>query len=335
MMQSNEEKFERQQSCWALFNERFPSDEDCLDELVKRRIEWMVHCPDCGNLNFEKQYFGRILLCLCCGLFLRTFVGTLFERMRRPRAWLAALWFLEHGVTISSSAFAKLMGIAQSTALVIFKKLSHVIKNTMENLPNAPFSHFESVICRRSTDTPRGMHPRAEENEMLHHAQAEEESNQSVLNSLEPIERIVYECLSETTQRNEDELLEMTGLEEFGQFSAALIMLEIKGLAKRLFPSNYVRVKPILLAATAKEKCRTDVRELFLGTVRSTFHGISRKCLQYYLAMFFWCFSARQHWNRGKLLKACFNSAPVRYSEILHYASPVKLRVPKRITVRA
>ena len=64
----------------------------------------------------------------------------------------------------------------------------------------------------------------------------------------------------------------------------------------------------------------------FLGLISNEFHGISKKCLQLYLASF-WCSLDRSRWAPGALLKACLSHAPIRYQQILNFVSPSRVMI--------
>jgi hypothetical protein len=72
---------------------------------------------------------------------------------------------MEHGVSISSSRFHKLAGVAYSTALSIFQKLTLVIESHM-NGASVPSALFAPVLAKRSRETPARAHPLAEEEEL-------------------------------------------------------------------------------------------------------------------------------------------------------------------------
>jgi hypothetical protein len=64
----------------------------------------------------------------------------------------------------------------------------------------------------------------------------------------------------------------------------------------------------------------------FLGLISNEFHGISKKCLQLYLASF-WCSLDRSRWAPGVLLRACLSHAPIRYQQILNFVSPSRVMI--------
>ncbi|HEY9867964.1 MAG TPA: hypothetical protein V6D08_02050 [Candidatus Obscuribacterales bacterium] len=92
--------------------------------------------------------------------------GTFFDHMRTPRAWMAAMWLIGHGVLISSVAFHKLVGITQSSAHNLLTKIRMAIQSEMPHDCLAISSRvFSEIFTQRSRQTPARSHPRAEQEE--------------------------------------------------------------------------------------------------------------------------------------------------------------------------
>jgi len=139
-----------------------------MEEMYRRaNEEGMIECRNCGNAGIEKNYGDRIITCIKCKKKRSLTAGTFFERMRLARPWLAAIWLMEHGVSLSSSKFQKLVGIAYSSAWNIFKKLTSVIQIQMGEAAVSVSSFlFSSLICKRSRETPARAHPIAEQEQI-------------------------------------------------------------------------------------------------------------------------------------------------------------------------
>ncbi len=150
---------------WTRFNTEFPTEEDCLEELYRRAAqEHLLKCRNCGNADILKNYGERVINCRQCKKETWLTAGTFFNRIKHARPWVAAIWLMEHGISLSSSKFQKLVGIAYSSALNIFKKLTTVIQGQMgEDGLVVPSSLFSILFCKRSRETPARAHPIAEE----------------------------------------------------------------------------------------------------------------------------------------------------------------------------
>jgi len=95
--------------------------------------------------------------------------GTFFHRVRKLRAWFAAIWFSENGALICSTTFSKFLRVAQSSALHIVKSIRGAIdlycsENVDSRLP-VNTVHFIELFDRRSILTYRLMPPYLEEQE--------------------------------------------------------------------------------------------------------------------------------------------------------------------------
>jgi hypothetical protein len=132
----------------------------------------------------------------------------------------------------------------------------------------------------------------------------------------------VYECLG-STPIDADGLLEHLN-RPIEELNASLTLLELDGLAERVNGNCY-----ILSRNATREKVNLLTYEpessllvaAILDFICSKFHGISRKYLQFYVALH-WYYSAKSRWPRGSLLEACCRFRPVKYAEILAYVSP-------------
>lgn len=63
-----------------------------------------------------------------------------------------------------------------------------------------------------------------------------------------------------------------------------------------------------------------------IAYIRTYFHGVSRKCLQLYLASF-WCHFDRVRWSQGAILLACLEHPPISYESIVQYVSPPAVNI--------
>ncbi|MFA6209326.1 MAG: hypothetical protein WC714_07885 [Candidatus Obscuribacterales bacterium] len=64
----------------------------------------------------------------------------------------------------------------------------------------------------------------------------------------------------------------------------------------------------------------------FVGLISHEFHGISRKCLQLYLASY-WCIFDRVRWGPGVLLRACLRHTPISYEQVLNFVSAPRVMI--------
>lgn len=265
---------------WEQFNSKFPTETCCIEELYRRICsDGEIKCTYCGNTQAESSHSDRVIRCGSCRKEIWLTAGTFFHRIRYVRAWLAAIFFMEQGVIISSSRFHKLVGIAYSSAWTIFMKLATLIESQLaEDASCLPSALFERLFCKRSRETPARKEPIAEQEEI--EKLTKEESVESVDNNKPtPLLRVAgrNEYFSETNcqldtktvSQNEKELGKVSLGTEFNQvenavyeiltdepvqfdelcartgmraekLSAALTMLELAELAERLPGDRYV-----------------------------------------------------------------------------------------------
>ncbi|MBA4075335.1 MAG: hypothetical protein C0508_09845 [Cyanobacteria bacterium PR.023] len=148
---------------WKAFRKAVRSDSAAADMIYRSlRADRRIKCS-CSKPKIKRKRGTRFYVCLGCKSKYWFTSGTLFEGAYRLRAWLAAVWFKERGVAISSSALAVLLDIAQSTALNIQKKVSLVIYRQMDDdAPVFSVARLVAAIIKRSKDSPASCHPRAE-----------------------------------------------------------------------------------------------------------------------------------------------------------------------------
>ncbi|MDP3507600.1 MAG: hypothetical protein Q8T09_06385 [Candidatus Melainabacteria bacterium] len=148
---------------WKAFQQAVKNDNAAADMIYRSlRSDGRIKCS-CSKPKITRKRGQRFYLCMNCKKKYWFTSGTLFEGACRLRAWLAAVWFKESGVAISSSALAKLLDIAQSTALNMQKKVSLVLYRQMDdNTSSLSIERLIDSIIKRSKDTPASCHPSAE-----------------------------------------------------------------------------------------------------------------------------------------------------------------------------
>ena len=340
---------------WKQFTDEFPTEEACVHELYMRVYNHCIKCLECGSKKTIKLNNSRVIICNDCKKESHTLSSTFFHGIRRAQSWLGAIWFMEHGVRVSASGFARLADIVSSTAQGIFKKLSLVVVSKMSELPEIASGEFVFTFCKRSRMTPAGEHPIAEQSEIEREYSADLELRVDAASAdskshlqkskfkdgkskelcplaaedeLSDLERKVYEALS-TEPTLLDILCQRTAMDA-GKLIAALVMLELKGLVKPGFGNRYSLSNlpgfpgPPPASACSGQQAKAMICS-FVDFVRSTFQGISRKHLQNYLG-WYWCIVDRKRWKPGSLLKECCGFRRISCKEILEYVSPVMVK---------
>jgi len=252
----------------------------------------------------------------------------------------------------------KLVGVAYATAFSILKKITVAAQNAMQEHSTVQVSSslFVAVFTRRSRETPRRQRPVTEEGTIdgvgdqaasqrepfvplcgdlspdPDNLDAVELDQAEVRKIAEPtiedqVERAIFECLSHKPVTY-DALCEKLSFTA-GELSAALTLLELSGLAKRLPGEQYLRSAPAAAVTTGDDSFEGPHRKLvdrIVDYIRNNFGGISRKYLQNYLWMH-WCQAKEKKRKENSLLNLCLNFRSVSHNEILDYVSPRSVQV--------
>jgi hypothetical protein len=338
-------------SLWQQFNSKFPTEEDCVAELSRQLFyPHGARCPNCLSQDIILRQFGRIFKCGYCKKTTWVTARTFFERIRSARPWLGAMWLMDHGLSFSALRFHKLAGIAYSSALNMLKKLRMVIQKQIESTSIAvPSAFFTQSMRKRSRETPARGHPVAEQEEL--ERQSLDDASMSASSGVpvqEPVgvselcglEKELYEILP-TEPADFDSLCELSGRDP-GELSAALLLLELRGLARCMLGNLCVRAAPAEQQDAGESAGGGDSVEKWTKTLVAgvivhldvTFRGISRKYLQNYLAAY-WCHVDRTRWYPGSLLEECCRSHAISYRMLLACVSPLLVMLPSCSLVNA
>jgi hypothetical protein len=332
------------------FLKDFCSDEVCLEFLFRRALKkGQLRCRHCGSRHLHRLPETRRAKCSDCNNSTWFTVGTIFERVRHVQWWCFAIWLMERGYMPSSSGFAKITGIAQSTALNILQKLRIIVANQMyERSVGVGCQEFRLVVRKRSQLTVAGAHPISElqeQDDLASSAETKESSSSTGIKSDQALgEFPLYKgslgqvrgeelsstrsedeqlVLSVVTQKPVDlgQIIELTGL-PVSKVSAILTMLELSEDVVRLFGDRYKlrvldeKVEVSNLSASLKA-CIEEAIDLIIDS----FHGVSRMKLQLYLGAV-WCCLDRTIWCQDSLFGLCWGSLPISDKEVRDYLSP-------------
>lgn len=351
------------------FKRKFPTDESLIAEVEKIcKKKGPKKCAHCGGFNIIKMPEHRNFKCKDCFLYTWITAGTFFHGVNKLFPWVLAIHMWEARIFISSSRFHRLVGVAQSTALIILKKIATVVQASYEDEKSViPTSEFGKIYCKRSDETPAQQHPRAEQTRLdariarearragqqeldeqfedqedQEEEEEEEESGREDRNkdalvndeqsrrSLNSVERAVYDLIG-FEQIHHDEIFTALNY-PLHEVSAALAILEIYQYAKRLSGDFFVRVDDEELARNQEARNILDASktsfEAISHFIAVIHHGISRKHIQKYVAEF-WCFFDHDNWKRGGLLSACARHKGLTERMVTEDVSPAFVTVPE------
>ncbi len=329
---------------FARFYERFPNDADRMEVICRAASPNGIKCK-CGSLVTNRKYGERTARCHSCKKKVSATADTFFHGVKKATAHCCAIFVIGEGLAISANDFSKRVKVATSSGSVILHEVSAAIVNVM----NDEVEMLSAILCepvgKRSKETPAREHPKAEQADAEKRAAerskaASSASPQDLLQRMSEstqsksaipeneIEKQIYELLSaQPTQF--DALCKHFKLPQ-SELLAALTMLELSGFVKALSGnrfeilrkdvSNSIQQPSFPISTNNKEA------KIFFQFVYETFHRVSRKYLQRYLARY-WCFIDRKRWQFESLLELCGRSARKSYEQLTGYVTPLSVKV--------
>lgn len=307
-------------------------------------------CIKCFNHEFVRCDDKRQIQCLSCRCKQSFATGTFLEGTRRSSTleYLFLVTLLEEDFQINAREFERHSKVVYSTSADMFKKCAIVIDKSMDELENVLPMHcmeISKVVVRRSSETPAGKHPRAEQKPPL------------------PAQRLAPETFSkEITMRDTGEVRTYVfpkGLEEsfdglsqdhlelfatiaetpchfddlvpppgYGFLDLSLLesTLEVVGLvsSRQSFLQRNPETIPTskVIGADLDERLKKDL----LGYIWDGFGGVSQKASQLYLALH-WFKNDRQFWTKGKLLDKLISYGKITSRDVRNYTSAQMLSV--------
>lgn len=119
------------------FFRRFPTDDSCLDHLMKVRYGESLDCPKCGKHGkFHRLHKRPVYSCQWCGHQISPMEGTPFARTRTPlQKWFYAMYLFttsRHGVP--AKELQRQLGVTYKTAW----RMGHELRKHMANIDGDP-----------------------------------------------------------------------------------------------------------------------------------------------------------------------------------------------------
>ena len=130
------------------FQDRFRSEEDCLEYI--RRIRWPKGfvCPNCGHDFGYELNERRLFQCGVCKRQTSVTAGTIFHKTRTPlRHWFWMIYQIAQDKGgASASKLARQLGGFQSTVWNQLQKLRHAMERRDEEITLAGFIELDEAI---------------------------------------------------------------------------------------------------------------------------------------------------------------------------------------------
>ena len=323
------------EDCFRAFNRAYPTEDDCMVALIEAaafdansgRLESsgtsLYSCRACGRDDVEKINRGRAVKCLSCGKKTWLTAGTFFEKIRSARPYLACIWFLSHGISVSSETFHLLIGVAQSTAWNIARKVSMVLEDRLMNIESVvPAVEFYPAIRKRSIDTPARQSPKIDLTANDSDASLSFPDNRSQFTTdlnIGAHEASVLSVLSQVPA-HVDEIAQACNI-PVHQVLSAMTMLELEGLVQRLPGERYVSTVSKSRPANFIERTPEVVSLIgtFIEFFDDVYIGISGRYLQSCVARA-WVLALNRLWPLKRLISLISSSGPLKMAQILETA---------------
>lgn len=321
------------------FEAEFPNEEDNVEALVEVvQKKQGISCEFCASVHLIRKYGAKKYRCAQCLRIGWVFAGTFFEKMRKAKLWHAAIWLTERKIVFNAWQLHILCKVAYSSALMVLKKIAKVIHTQMIEVADwIPSAAFMSVFCKRSKETPKGEHPIYEEIHINEAEKANSEGELQLENDAETkfpdtigVEREIYELVSDIPIHI-DQICHDLPKVPTGDILAGLTFLQMGNLIKAKGGDYYVREKknhgPKANPRNPIESALFSFRvENLVNYIRDVFHGISRKHLQFYLALYH-AQECADFIEPGKLIEACLDHDPFPYREIFEFVSAAEVSI--------
>ena len=325
------------------FDKEHPTEESLIELICGLYEDDDLNvCLHCGSFRLDATDNVRKRKCSSCFKIRNVTAGTFFHGQKNIRAMCKLIELLNHGIMLSSPRIHDLVGIAQSSALQMTKKIMAVVEASYANETNLVSTGvFTNIFYRRTNETPAQRHPLSEQeaaDEALSQkiyasdVRPDTEKNEKVtLDKLGPFAKNLYSEIN-SEPKNPDQLADKFPRKQIHEVSAMLSLLQLSGLVEVLPGDYFSRFDP---KTSKNQNQQPHIKsenqksfETIMTYIRKVSHGISRKHLPKFIASF-WCFFDREKWANGELLKACIQAKHITDDEITATVTPPLIPMPQ------
>jgi transposase-like protein len=119
------------------FLEKYGTDKQCQESLIKLRWPQGFVCPSCGNTTYYRVKSRDLFQCKTCRRQTSVISGTIFASTKiKLSIWFLGIYFITQSKDgISSLNLARSLGISANAALRMKHKLQHVMKTRDDSKP--------------------------------------------------------------------------------------------------------------------------------------------------------------------------------------------------------
>lgn len=119
------------------FNEKYPTDDACLDRIFKGRYPNGVFCPKCQKVTkYYKRAGKKDYICEFCGRSVSPTADTIFHKSDTPlRYWFYAMFLMSTTKTgISAKQLERELGVTYKTAWRMFTQIRKLMSENVNSL---------------------------------------------------------------------------------------------------------------------------------------------------------------------------------------------------------
>lgn len=350
---------------WQSFLTLYPDNESCWKDLHNMQLgAGTLSCINCFAKDSVRKDGERTAKCSGCGKTIWITAGTFFHRVRNLHAVFGAIWLIQNGQVVSSLYLSKLAGTAQSTALNTLKSIYFVIDQSLTGtFEDIGSLHFMGMFFKRSKQTPKKEHPLNEESSYDEKSDPDfagpiidfDNDSQTVMPSMSEQEEKIHSVLL-FGPNSVDVIQNLTKI-SMSELLICLSMLEMRGIIKTAAGGKFAVANNNAYTKSAKNntgKSRRSASSCHLAsccgataksaginllrverTVGKVFahvcqmiHGLSRKYLQLYLALFSFTYNLKGE-ARPSLFAICLGADYVTKETLDEYVTPLNVRLVK------
>lgn len=290
------------------FQQRYPSEEACLEAIFKARWPKGFICPRCGHDDGVRVSKRRAYQCSSCRRQTSITAGTVFEKSRLPlKNWFWIIFFVTQDKgSASALRLSRLLGMHYATVWFILHKLRIAMANRDQNITLAGFIEIDDASFGGVSKGKTGRGALGKKQVIV---MVEREGAYAGSASMTVVDRVVYDTVKKTVAAKVDPMqhfrsdgwLPYLGIKNLGQGHK----LTIGKIPKELQDQELGKVNLVISLA----------KRLLIGTHHQY---CSRRHLQRYLNEFCFKFNRRHRWYQlaSRLLNACVKQAPIPYAAI-------------------
>jgi len=129
------------------FLEKYGTDKQCQESLIRFRWPRGFVCPSCGNTTFHQVKTRMLFQCKACRRQTSVTSGTIFASTKLPLSiWFLGIYLVTQSKDgISSLNLARSLGISANAALRMKHKLQHVMKTREDTKPLSGFLKLDDA----------------------------------------------------------------------------------------------------------------------------------------------------------------------------------------------